>query len=362
LTRLFPYILLLTLSLPIKGLAQETRQPQDIQTEQNNPIPIGLLLPDSSLPHVIEAAELAIHQANVSGGYMNREFSLVIRTAEGFWGAGSKESVRLVYDDYVCAIVGSLDGRNGHLAEQVATKSHLTYMETYATEPTLSQAFVPWFMRVVPNDDQQSITILNQIRENGGGKTGILSLETYDTRYAVRSMIKALAGGNGVAPLVIDLDSNNIQQNQVVDRIVKSGIEHLVIPFDAVYLGDLIAALRVADPSLYIYGNLHFTMGAEGRGAGWAKYEDLYLITPFQGIVKHASVTDSRSAYMYDAVTMVINAIQHAGTDRQAITDYLSRSEFKGGSTGPISFDEMGNRSGDPVLSHIEKGVPQLLK
>ena len=34
------------------------------------------------------------------------------------WGAGSKESVSLVYEDQVCAIIGTLDGRNGHLAEQ----------------------------------------------------------------------------------------------------------------------------------------------------------------------------------------------------------------------------------------------------
>ena len=88
----------------------------------------------------------------------------MIRTAEGFWGAGSKESVGLVYEDNVRAIIGALDGRNGHLAEQVATKSHLTYIETYATEPTLSQAFVPWFMRVVPNDNQQSAIILDQIQ------------------------------------------------------------------------------------------------------------------------------------------------------------------------------------------------------
>jgi len=346
----------------MKGTAQEPRQSQGRQAELINTIPIGLLLPDRSHPHVIEAAELAVHQANVSGGYMNREFSLVIRTTEGFWGAGSKESVSLVYDDHVCAIIGSLDGRNGHLAEQVAAKTHLTYMETYATEPTLSQAFVPWFMRVVPNDDQQSTTILDQIRKNGGGKTGILSLETYDTRYAVRSIIKAMARENGVSPLVVQLDSNDIQHNLVVERIVESGIKHLVIPFDAVYLEDLISALRLADPSLYMYGNLHFTMGAERRGTGWDKYQNLYLITPFRAKEKTGPVGDSRSAYMFDAVTLVINAIQHAGTDRQAITDYLSRSEYRGGSTGPISFDEMGNRSGDPLLSHIEEGVPELLK
>jgi branched-chain amino acid transport system substrate-binding protein len=360
--RRIAYILLLTLALSFGGEAQNKPHSPAGPAEQDLPIAIGLLLPDRSCSHIVKAAELAIDRANASGGYMNREFSLVVRTAEGFWGAGSKESVSLVYDDQVCAIIGSLDGRNGHLAEQVATKSHLTYIETYATDPTLSQAFVPWFMRVVPNDDQQSLTILNQIRKNGGGRTGILSLETYDTRYAVRSLTRAMARENGVAPLVIHLDTTGIQQHSVVERIVDSGIEHLVIPFDAVYMEGLISSLRHADPSLHIYGNLHFTMGTEIRGTGWDRYEDLYLITPFMGTGRPGSITDSRSAYLFDAVSMVINAIQHAGTGRQAITDYLSRSEYSEGSTGPVAFDEMGNRSGHPILSHIEKGVPQPLK
>ncbi len=84
--------------------------------------------------------------ANERGGFNGSPFKLVVRTTEGPWGAGSKESVGLVYEDEVRAIVGSLDGRNAHLAEQVVAKSHLVYMETKATDPTLSQAYVPWFL------------------------------------------------------------------------------------------------------------------------------------------------------------------------------------------------------------------------
>ena len=104
---------------------------------------IGLLVPDRSHAGVIQAAELAIANANhtITGRAV---FKLAVRTTEGPWGAGSKESVGLVYEDESRVMIGSLDGRNGHLAEQVATKSPLTYMETFATEPTLSQAFVPF--------------------------------------------------------------------------------------------------------------------------------------------------------------------------------------------------------------------------
>ena len=347
-TRLVPYLVILLLTLPFRAVSQEQ-------------IAIGLLLPDLSHTGIIEAAQLAIDQANAEPANKDQEFKLVIRTAEGFWGAGSKESVSLVYEDQVRAIIGSLDGRNGHLAEQVATKSHLTYIETYATEPTLSQAFVPWFMRVVPNDNQQALSILKQIEKEGGGKIAILSIETYDTRYAVKSLTKAVAGETGMAPLVLDLDTTGNIQGDVIEKILDSNIDHLVLPFDASYLKDLIMTLSVEKPDLKIYGTLHFSMGLENRKDSWDSYEGIYMVSPHLDRDKYSALPNSQSAYMYDAVNLVINAIQQVGCEREAITDYISKSDYSKGITGSISFDELGNRQGASTLIRIKHGVPQLI-
>ncbi len=347
-TRLVPYLVILVLALPFRAVSQEQ-------------IAIGLLLPDLSHTGIIEAAQLAIDQANVEPAYKDQEFKLVIRTAEGFWGAGSKESVSLVYEDQVRAIIGSLDGRNGHLAEQVATKSHLTYIETYATEPTLSQAFVPWFMRVVPNDNQQSLSILKQIEKEGGGKIAILSKETYDTRYAVKSLTKAVAGETGMAPLVLDLGTTINIQGDVIEKILESNIDHLVLPFDTPYLKDLIKTLSVEKPDLKIYGTLHFSMGLENRKDSWDSYEGIYMVSPHLDRDKSSALPNSQSAYMYDAVNLVINAIQQVGCEREAITEYISKSDYSKGITGSISFDELGNRQGASTLIRIKHGVPQLI-
>ncbi|MCK5693434.1 MAG: ABC transporter substrate-binding protein, partial [Bacteroidales bacterium] len=349
------------LTLPFKGVSQNQTQHPVEHPPENGHIAIGLLLPDHSQHDVINAAELAIEQANAAGGYMNQEFKLVIRTAEGFWGAGSKESVSLVYEDQVRAIIGSLDGRNGHLAEQVATKSHLTYIETYATDPTLSQAFVPWFMRVVPNDDQQSAVILNQIRKEGGDKIGILAVETYDTRYALKSLTKTIAQKTGMAPLVINLDTTDIQQQKVMEQIISSQLDHLIIPFDAAYLRELIQGLGELKPDLKIYGTLHLTMGVESRESTWKAYEGMYMIGPLLDRDSYPSLPDSRSAYMFDAVNLVINAIHQVGTNREAITDYLSSSSYSKGVTGSITFDVLGNRLSVPPLLRIENRVPRLI-
>ena len=328
---------------------------------KDSTITIGLLLPDPSHPEVVRGAEMAIARANASGGYKGRSFELVTRTAEGLWGAGSKVSVALVYEDHVRAIIGSLDGRNGHLAEQVATKSHLSYIETFATEPTLSQAFVPWFFRVVPNDNQQSDVILKQIIKSGGGRIGILSTQEYNTMYAVRSLTKAVARETGISPLIIELDTTAFDQEEALRKILCDNLDHLVIPFDAECLMELIMRLRELEPDLKIYGTLHFAMGIESRGSHWEHYEGVCMVSPLLDSANHMDLHDSRSAYIYDAFNMVIHAIRQVGTDREEITHYLSEMEYSGGTTGNISFDELGNRLGDPPLCRIKNGVPSLL-
>ncbi len=361
-TRLASYLLVLILTLSFRAPAQDQQGIPEENLSPNGDIAIGLLLPDHSHGSVIKAAELAIEEANRRGGYKQHQFELAIRTAEGFWGAGSKESVSLVYEDHVRAIIGSLDGRNGHLAEQVATKSHLPYIETFATDPTLSQAFVPWFMRVIPNDDQQSAVILNQIREEGGDKIGILSVETYDTRYAVRSLTKTIAQKTGMAPLQIHLDTTRILHQKVIEQIISNQLDHLIIPFDAPYLKKLIQGLGELEPDLKIYGTLHLTMGVESRESGWKSYEGMYMIGPFVDRDSKLSLPDSRSAYMFDAVNLVINAIHQVGTRREAITEYLSDSSYSRGVTGNITFDVLGNRLSVPPLLHVENTVTQLIK
>ena len=64
---------------------------------------------------------------------------------------------------------------------------------------------------------------------------------------------------------------------------------------------------------------------------------------------------------MYDAVNLVINAIEQVGTEREAITDYISKSDYSKGVTGSISFDELGNRQGASTLIRIQNGVPQFI-
>lgn len=341
---------------------------------QEESVKLGLLIPDHSKEEIIQAAQLAIDEANALGGYKGIPFALAIRTTEGPWGAGSKQSVSLVYEDQVCAILGSLDGRNAHLAEQVATKSHLTYLETYATEPTLSQAFVPWFMRCVPNDNQQSSTLMQYIQDKGNGPVTILSAGDYDTRYAVRSLTRAVARELQTSPLVLEWDPADSELNTLSTRLEKEGIRHLIIPFYSHPVRRLVVQLKQQHPQLHIYGTLAFTRGVEEQHSSWKDYEGVIMIcsgTRFtekgqafhrQFAQKHGHIPTQSSAYIYDGVRLLIHAIMHAGTGRESIKQFLLNDSYEEGITGSISFDELGNRIQEVSLMTIRNGHPALIE
>ncbi|MEN8201032.1 MAG: ABC transporter substrate-binding protein [Bacteroidota bacterium] len=317
---------------------------------------IGLLVPDHSYSSVISAAQKAIDEANHSGEYGDHPFKLIVRTTEGLWGAGSKESVSLVYEDNVRAIVGSLDGRNAHLAEQVAAKSHLVYLETRATDPTLSQAYVPWFFRIVPNDDQQSRALLDIIKKKGEGGLAILSQDQYDTGYAVRSFTKYAKRANGIAPLILDLDSADLHTADPIDQLKGSKTAHLVIPYYSEFSLELIDLIKKEIPQMLIYGTLNFCAGLKERDFKREELQGMMLIHSYAPGKNMDSETDLHAMYAYEGVLLILKAIQEAGSDRDAIKEHLFTIAYTNGLSGSLSFDDMGNRSGSLRFCKINKG------
>jgi len=331
---------------------------QALKQDESNKI--GLLIPDRSSQGIIRAANMAIEEANTSGGFKGMPFELVVRTTEGPWGAGSKESVALVYEDNVLAIMGSLDGRNAHLAEQVATKSHISYLETRATESTLSQAFVPWFFRCVPNDDQQSRAILDYINKHGAGPVAILYCEDYNSRMAAKSFSRISARMGINPPALMMIRSEETTSSQIANRLKNKEIRHLVITSHTGISLDIIREARKMIPSLMVYGTHTFSSGMNMDHSNRASYEKMVLIS--KGFLHHVSGEQFRSefknrfgklpgiaeSYAYDGMNLIIDAIMKAGLDREAIKDTIAEIQYSGGVTGSIVFDEFGNRT-DPV-------------
>jgi branched-chain amino acid transport system substrate-binding protein len=351
--------------------AQISEHSETLESNIPEKIKIGFLIPDSKNLSAKYGAELAIQKANENGGYSGNPFQLIIRSTEGPWGAGSKESVSLVFEDKVLAIIGSLDGRNAHLAEQVAAKTKIAFLSTQATDMTLSQAFVPWYFRCVPNDVQQAISLIHEIyKKTETEKVAIISTNDYDSKHAVAAFLKVIDSMNIKNPKQFLTESSGDNFTDILTEIENSDVKKIVLFGDYQFASEIISAKKQKNMMQPIYGSLSVLYHQKESDDSFDIYDDVIIISSnhwftdegvaFQKeFVKNYGYNPGvAAAFAYDGVNIIIEAIKNAGTDHDDIIDELVKIKYKTGVTGNIQFDVNGNRIGNPELLIIKNGNP----
>jgi ABC-type branched-subunit amino acid transport system substrate-binding protein len=359
--------LMVFLSAPGRSMAL----PAD-QGNGDDTVKIGLLIPDRESLAARHGAELAIREANEKGG--KRTYKLVVRSTEGPWGAGSKESVSMVFDDGVVAIMGSLDGRNAHLAEQVATKTRIVFLSSWATDMTLSQAFVPWYFRCLPNDQQQATSLVREIHQKRKlSKLVVIASEAYDARYAAATFVKVARSLELAAPSVLSYGSPKGSLSEILTAIEEDGAEAIVLFGDPAFASEIISGLKQRGMNQRIFGTLAVTDGGKEGGPDWSYLEGSVLVSSghwftdrgmaFQKEFQHTYgyQPGSAAAYAYDGINVIIGVIRRAGVDRDRIIEAFAEVKHPSGITGDIQFDENGNRTGSAGLMMIREGIPSRL-
>lgn len=341
--------------------------PGVISEAQDGPLRIGLLVPDTVNKEIVHACELAIESASEKGIFQGSPPELVVRSADGPWGTGSKASVDLIYEDSVVALLCALDGRNAHLAEQVAAKTQVACIETHATDPSLTQAYVPWYLRCIPSDDQQARAILEKIDHLGSGKTAIICTGEYDTRMTAHSFIKIQASSGSPAPVIMNISDGKATARDLASQLNEKDIQYLVLSINTPLTMELLHLLRTEMPGLTIFGTFAFTAALKYEDKIFQEFEGLYLLTgayplsdrgrkfkaAFQE--KYGYGPTVAAAYAYDGMQMILTALGTSGPDREKIRQALEKMDFRDGLTGRITFDDLGNRKNAAELIKIDK-------
>ena len=333
-------------------------------------IKIGLLLQDVKSDQARDGAEMAVLKANEKQKINGRTFQLVTRSMEGSWGTGSKVAVDLIFNEGVCAIVGSHDGRNAHLVEQVAAKAQVVFLSAWASDPTLSQAFVPWFFNVVPNDLQQGMALCDEIyTKRKISKIATISNPGYDSKLALKNFLKILKNTGNADPLQFLADNSLNDFSVLLDQISKTDIKGIVLFGSAGASKKLIQQLRFRHMNQQVFCSLSALGEDDFVGYNLKNLEDVVLISSanystsegftFQNefLKNYRQLPGAAAAFAYDGVNLIIESIQNSGTEREAIQKALAGIHFKG-ITGSIQFDKRGNRNSAVNLVAIKNGIP----
>ena len=337
----------------------------------SNTIKIGLLIQDRSYTSAVNGAELAVRIANSKGGFNNRHFELVVRSMEGPWGTGSKQAVNLIFEEEVWALLGSHDGRNAHLVEQAATKSTVVFVSAWSGDPTLSQAFVPWFFNCVPNDNQQALSLLNEIYEiRKFRKIVVVHDSDSDSEKSLSSFLNSVKMAGKPEPAQFIFDDYNEKLNVLTNKIRETDASCIVLFCQPIVSLRLIRQFRQEKMTIPLFGSLmlldenelssgeirEFDNRLSIPSGDWTGPSNLNFRQEFQKAYKN--LPGMSASYSYDGMNVLIDAIRNAGSsDRQRIQEELKKMRSEG-VTGLIQFDEKGNRTGSFEIMMVKNGVP----
>ena len=268
------------------------------------------------------------------------------------------------------ALIGSHDGRNAHLAEQVATKVQVPFLSAWSGDPTLAQAFVPWYFSCTPNNNCQSEALINEIfTKSHFKKVAFISDNSYDSKMALKSFEQKIKEAGEKPSLQFFYEEPGSGFSDILVAIDKYKPDCIILSGEPSSSMSIISDMRSRNVNIPLYCTLSLLNDTESQAEDLGSYESCSVITSghwfgtegnnfrkeFYRIYGYQP--GATAAYAYDGTRILIDAVRKGGTDREKIQAFLSGIKFKG-VTGEISFDAKGSRKGPAVLMMIRDGIP----
>jgi len=323
---------------------------------------------------MLQGARLAIEQANERGGYFRRgvPFELVVSNDNGLWGASGNEIVKMAYDDHVWGILGTIDGANSHIAIRVALKAEIPMINSGDTDPTFIETNIPWVIRCIGDDRQQSYLLVDyMIRKKDYKRIGIIRSSNRYGRFGVRE-VKDSCRRLG-RPIAIEMAYQLGQEEYSLqlNRLKSAKLDAVVHWGDAEDAAVILNQMRemgmnqpffcsdraVRDHFVEVAGK-----NAEGVIAGYPWNPDRKDPTTkaFQKAFRerYNKEPETYAAHAYDGMNLLIWATQVAGLNRAKIRDVIAyRTKAWPGATGDIPLSASLDDLGEVFLARFENGA-----
>jgi ABC-type branched-subunit amino acid transport system substrate-binding protein len=342
-----PYIGTRAQPLEYPGPGREAPEPRDL-----GEVRIGYFgPPEAGHPEggtLWQGATLALEEANREGGYKGLPFRLVPAWAENPWTAGAGVLVRLLYQERVWALIGSIDGAATHLAEQVALKARVTLINPAASDRTIHGASVPWMFSCVPGDHLAAPVLVGLL---GGRPFVLVSATDHDSRAFVAELKTAPASH-------IEFQSGTPDVSALARRVAEAAPPAVVVVAGARDSARVVAALRRSGCAAPVFCGPSAGRRTFREEAGPAAEGVLFpLLAETAGeAARFGAPSDYAAAQAYDAVRLLVAAIRKAGLNRALIRDAVRELAPWPGVSGVIQWDALGQNARPVRLGTIRGG------
>ncbi len=360
-------------------------------------IRIGLLAPLYDHPdqvlgnRMLNGAKMAIDQANAAGGYCGKPFRLVthndynnwqnrsaaaagVSKDSAIWGAASSDAVRMIYDDKVWAVFGSISSESTHIALRLMLKAETPLVNSASTDPTIPETIIPWYFTDIQDDRVQGYTLARHIYTELGLKR--IAILRVNDRYGRFGVLKFRDASRRLGhPVVIEQkfmpgDTDFRHQLQVIDD---SRVDAIVLWTDVGPAAKILQQMRELGMKQRVFGS-HRTISGTSEdeliklaGAAAEGFEAVFPYDPTRTDPRWLNFNaryearfhekpDHFAALAYDAMQILLDAICRAGLNKGRIRDALTGVEKHQGVTGDMVFDPNSKNIAPLFLARVHNG------
>ena len=353
------------------------REVPDADPKDLSEIPIGFIgplydHPDQALGNrMLHGVAMAVDEANATGGYCGKPFKLMLHNDSAIWGAASNEIVKMVYDEKVWAIFGSISGDTTHIALRVTLKAETPLVNSASTDPTIPETIIPWYFTDLQDDRVQGYTLARHIYTELGLKR--IAILRVNDRYGRFGVLKFRDASRRLGhPVVIEqkfLPGEKDFRHQL--RVIQdSRVDGIVLWSDVGPAAMILQQMQEIGMKQRVFGS-HRTISDEMvklAGTAAEGFEAVYPYDPTHGDArwrefnasyeaKFQEKPDHFAALAYDAMQALLNAICRAGLNKGRIRDVLTGVNTYRGVTGDMIFDPNCKNIAPLFLAQVHNGV-----
>ncbi len=321
-------------------------------------------------------------------------FRLVPSWAADPWGTGVSRLARMVYDEQLLALIGSVDSASTHLAEQVVAKANLPLVSPITTDKSVTLAGISWMFACAPSDDAIARVLVDDIlatlkasesRELLQSKSGtqnpkpglhesialktvadpiirtklaLLTCTDHESRMTAREVLREFSRRGRLPDLRLDVPAGTSDFSLQMERLGADRPALALIVAGADDAARWAQAVRDKAPATRIFGSQAMgrtrfleLAGASAKGVRFPLlFESDLRDTRFFSLASQAQaerrlLPDYATVLTHDATRLLIEAIRLAGPNRARIREAITRLTPWMGIAGPIEFDGTGQNT-----------------
>ena len=323
----------------------------------------------------IKAIKLALKQINAAGGVNGKKIDLIIVDNQSTNPGALAALQKAVEQEKVLALVGSVKSTQ-ILAMSDAIKNYGIPAIIGGTNASLTKQGNPWLFRVRPDDSIAAAAMVKYIKEDtkftkigilhdsdafGTGGADLVEKYAKDAgltlvkreRYTTKTKdyTAQLLSIKNAGTQALVLYCSNPEDVAVIQRQYRQlGSPFMYIGSASSQMKDTINLSREASEGLLAIADF-----VPGQSQVNKKYADDYK-------KEYNQEFDATSAWTYDGLNILVNAIRKVGENRPKIREAILSTKGYQGVLGTFDFTPNGDGLSEVSVVKIEKGNPKLIK